>query len=706
VLLVDKRILAQLRAQYPHRASQFDRSEVIGHLRASPYLSQLTDLEVKWLSDIVIIRRGGPGDALYRLGEPGDEIVLLRQGRVRIERPNQAVAWASAGAVLGQRAAITGRRHLATVRCDSICHYYIIPAEPLKDIARQHHQDLEQFLLTPIDVPAILAKTSLFHRLQPHELAHLAGFTMQLHFNLPHRTIVRQDKPDNYYYVLVRGTAVATTTDPQTKQPFPQALPAGAAFGEASLLLGDPATATVETTSATDWLRIHRQDFALFMAAHPHIHERLFLSYDVQQRLQNAERIFTWQEEGEVILRKARRHWIIFVRNLSFVVPFLILLLVDLLIDIFASFLPWYVQIPILALVLFALIWVIVDYRNDYHIVTSRRIAHQEKVIFFSEKRLSAPLDKIQDLHIERPFLAQLLHYGHLRIETAADAGQIIFDYLPHAQDVMQLISDEMMRAKAGALTDNEETIRRQLQDRLHLGLEERLDRRALVEEVRREAPKRSLTSRLPFNRLLGLQKESGNELIWRKHWLGLIGTILPPLVLCGGSIVVLMLALTGLALGSVPGPLRFVLGLAAGLLLLIGTGWLWWKAVDWLNDLYIVSDQRIEHIEKKPFMFDEQRTIMSLERVQNVEFRKPNPLAFLLNYGDVLIQTAAAEGLVVFRFVPEPDRVQADIFHRIENYREAQAELRQKQRKSDFADWLEAYHLLIQEERERNLRH
>jgi len=45
---------------------------------------------------------------------------------------------------------------------------------------------------------------------------------------------------------------------------------------------------------------------------------------------------------------------------------------------------------------------------------------------------------------------------------------------------------------------------------------------------------------------------------------------------------------------------------------------------------------------------------------------------------------------------------VQADIFHRIENYREMQAVARSKQRKSDFADWLAAYHQIVQEERER----
>ncbi|NOZ49764.1 MAG: cyclic nucleotide-binding domain-containing protein [Chloroflexi bacterium] len=705
VLAIDKRVLAQLRNTHPHLANQFDRSEVIGHLRASPYLSHLSDIEVKWLSDIVAIRTGGPDDVLFRQGQPGQSILLIRQGRVRIKHPHQPEQWASAGAVLGQRSAITGRRHLTTTTCDSICHYYDIPAEPLRNIARQHHQNLEEFLRSPIDVPAILAKEPLFQHLQPVERAHLAGYTMQLHYNQPHRTVARQNKNDSYYYVLVRGDAVATRVDPETGQSLPRALTPGTAFGEASLLLGDPAPETVETTSPTDWIRIHRQDFALFLAAHPHIHDRLTISYDVQKRLQNSERVFDWQEDGEVILCKKRRHWIVLLRNTAaFSALFMLLVGLDLLIDTVApSPPPWWVQVLFVAFIpIPALVWLILDYSNDFHIVTSRRVAHQEKVIFFSEKRLSAPLDKIQDLQIKRSIWARTLGYGHLTIATAADAGHILFDYLPGASNIYELISDEMQRAKVGAIADNEETIRRQLQDRLHLGLEERLDSRALLENVAHKESKRSLTSRLPFNRLMGLQKQEGNTLVWRKHWWGLSGAVMmPSLTTTAIAIVMVLLALRVFSDFLSPG-WSIVLGVLLFIGELVAAFWWWWSWTDWRNDLYIITDQRIEHIEQKPLFFDEERMVLSLERVQNVEFHKPSPLANLLDYGNVVIQTAAAEGRVVFSFVPEPDQVQADIFHRIENYREAQAALQQKQRKNDFADWLAAYHQIVQEERER----
>ncbi len=708
LITIDKRTLAQLRAQFPSLADQFDRSEVIGHLRASPYLSHLSDIEVKWLSDIVLIRHHKQGDILFRQGQPGHSLWLIRQGRVRIRWPQGEEQWLSAGAVFGQRSAITGRRRRAMAFCDSQCHLYEIPAEALRDIARQHRQNLDEFLTRPIDVPAILAKTPLFQNLTPVEVAHLAGYTMQLHYNRAHRTVVRRNKNDDYYYVLVKGYAVATRPDPQTGQALPYPLTPGAAFGEAGVLLGDPASETVETTSPTDWLRIHRQDFALFLEAHPGAQERLFLPYDVQSRLEKARKIWPWQEDGEVILCQRRRHIIVLLRRM---IGWLVISLLSVgSIALFDRFVgsPVWAQLLLILVVslasLAALAWIVIDYRNDYHIVTSRRVAHVEKVVLFRDKRSSAPLDKIQDLQISRTFWARFWGYGHLTIATAAEEGHILFDYLPGADEVYELLMQEVERAKTGAMADNEEIIRQELQDRLHLGLEERLDRRALLETHVSETPQPSLTSRLPFNRLLGLQQEKGNRLVWRKHWLGLLRSIFWPLVfvLLLASGILFLISNIFMGIIELSAAVYISIFLVVFMALAGSVFWLWWAWTDWRNDFYIVTDQRIEHIEQKPLWFDDERMVLSLERVQNVEYRKRGPVAHLLNYGDVIIQTAAAEGLTVFRFVPEPDQVQAIIFHRIENYRLQQATQRQKRQKSDFSDWLAAYHQIVQEERER----
>jgi membrane protein YdbS with pleckstrin-like domain len=248
-----------------------------------------------------------------------------------------------------------------------------------------------------------------------------------------------------------------------------------------------------------------------------------------------------------------------------------------------------------------------------------------------------------------------------------------------------------MTRLEKFGLSDRQEEIKKELQERLHLRLEERVDERALLEPI----PARHIKAprNLPVIRLLGLQQEPGNRLVWRKHWFGMLITTFPAFIFTLLSLAaVLTFALNPFHLSATA---QFTTTGISILITGIALFTLWWRWEDWANDRYIVSDQLIERIIKKPLWFDEDRTTLSLERVQNVEFNRPSPLAFLLNYGDVHIQTAASDGKVVFSFVPAPDEVQFEIFHRIKDYQENMEKRRQSEQKNDFVEWLEAYHKL-----------
>jgi len=83
LMAVDIASLARLRTRYPALQSQFDRSDVIGHLRGNPYFAPLNDIEIKWISDIVEIVHAAPKTTLYQVGEPAQDVIIIRQGRVR-----------------------------------------------------------------------------------------------------------------------------------------------------------------------------------------------------------------------------------------------------------------------------------------------------------------------------------------------------------------------------------------------------------------------------------------------------------------------------------------------------------------------------------------------------------------------------------------------------------------------------------------------
>ncbi|MCO6449151.1 MAG: cyclic nucleotide-binding domain-containing protein [Caldilineales bacterium] len=699
VLTIDKDVLVRLRNAYPSLQSHFDRSEVIGHLRAAPFFAPLSDIEIKWLSDIAIVSEANAKQIFYEIGETARFAYVLRQGRVRLESGDGNKRWISAGSVFGDRSAITQQKREALAVAESRCFYYEIPADDLQNVVKRHERI--DWLNDPISIETYLKQTNLFSRLNDDEVAHLAGYTMQLHLRQTHRKIVNYNVSDNYFYVLIHGYAAWQTASENGALNAPVQIIRGASFGAGSLLLSEAAEASVETTSPTDWLRIHREDFSLFLQAFPHVQDRLNIDPHLRDRFLGAKKMHSWQQEGEIVYLETHRHWVVLLRNLSALIALVVVLsFVALWLDSLLS-LTWQPFTFFGCLLTPAITWIILDYLNDYHIVTSRRVAHQEKVILISEKLHAAPLDQIQELRIERKFWAQVFGYGHLVISTAADPGRIDFDFLPNPEATLELLQQESAKAKATVRVESEEMIRRQLQDKLHLGLEERLDSRALL-----EAPaKHESAKQKRIGKLLGLQHGDDDKLIWRKHWLGLVIVSLVPLVVTFLCTLFLVAAITDLLFPGANSALHRGLIILALLLLGGSAFWLWYNVTDWINDTYILTNQYIEHSEIKPLWVEDRRSVTSLDRVQNVRYVKPDPLAYIFGFGHVSIQTAAEEGLILFRFVPQPDEVQTEIFRRIENFRSTQAEIRRKERKSDFADWLAAYNQLMEEERTRYAR-
>lgn len=699
LLFIDKSVLQQLRSTYAPLSNQLDRSEVIGNLRAAPYFAPLTDFEIKWLSDIATLVTVPESKVIYHKGEEAKNAYVLRQGRVRIEpMTSSQTRWISAGSVFGERSAIETIYRQATATTETLCHFFVLPADDLRTIVDRHPQG--DWLTDPINVARTLGQTPFLQHMDEGDLRRLAGYTMQIHLSQPYRTIVRQGLNDEYFYVLVHGFATAQGVDEKGAPMQPQRLERGYTFGETSVLLGDPARATVETLTSSDWLRLHRTDLARFLEAHPKAHDKLNIDADTRRRMRGLRRMFEWQEEGEIVLLKTYRHWVVLVRNLMGTLG--VMLALFLLREVLLYLLKF--DEPLVdfglgvALVIPALVatWVIIDYLNDYYVITSRRVAQQEKLLFIRERRFSAPLDKIQEVSLQRQFWGRLFGYGHLLIKTAATAGESRLDFLPNPTFVEQMLRKESSRSKVGAQAENQETIRHRLQDRLHLGLEERLPRRALPAENLPAGVAHPAGGRVSWRKRLGLQQGAENKLVWRRHWLGLVVTTLAPFVVTTITLLLAVLYFSGVIFEGVEGVTRTLMNVMVVFLFLASASWLAWMWADWRNDTYTVGDQYVERVEKKPLFFDERHTITALERIQNVDFRRPNPLAFLFDFGDVFIQTAAEKGIITFRFVPQPDRVQTEIIRRMERWQERQMGIRRKQNQSEMEDWFDAYHQLV----------
>ncbi len=87
------------------------------------------------------------------------------------------------------------------------------------------------------------------------------------------------------------------------------------------------------------------------------------------------------------------------------------------------------------------------------------------------------------------------------------------------------------------------------------------------------------------------------------------------------------------------------------------------WIYVDWRNDLLIVTSKRVVHIERV-FMYSESRVASPIEQVRTVTTRTPTPLARLLGYQDLVIQTGSTIETIIFTSVENAEQIVTKILN------------------------------------------
>jgi hypothetical protein len=127
-------------------------------------------------------------------------------------------------------------------------------------------------------------------------------------------------------------------------------------------------------------------------------------------------------------------------------------------------------------------------------------------------------------------------------------------------------------------------------------------------------------------------------------------------------------------------------------LILLMIFGWWFYKYWDWQNDIYQISGSRLIDLKKRPLFLEEFRRETTLDRVENIGLSIPGPIAQLLNYGTVVIETAGETGAFEFEYVHDPRGVHAEIFNRRERFNQQQIEAEKGTRHAEMAEWFEIY--------------
>ncbi len=705
LLTIRATALERLIYRFPDVRGSLAPLQKIDRLRTIPFLAELDAIALGFVADITSDKlEYKTRQEICSPGQPADPIYLLDQGQVQLKWPDGGTLLLGNGAAFGfarpgsLHHSVTPQRENSAMAVAATA-VYAIPRANLIDIMgsepeRRGYQ-LRRLVIETLD------RLPVFQNFKPEQREKLAGFTS--HYYIPNNyLIIQQAELSDSLWILLPGYRAKIHALDKTGQAL---LSTGAEgpnyFGENSLIAQLPAESTIEAEPNSQWVRLHWRDFQIFTQEN---------GLDLPRKLvlrTNAERLFgaiekrqhySWLQEDEILDVFVRRHWIVLLRKTSPGQILLVLLVLGLLVSarLAAPWYAWWLLGLVGIITLLQLTWGAIDYLNDYMMVTNRRVVRQEKVLFVNEWRQEAAIEQIQNVTTSQTFLAKLLGYGDVEIQTAAVRGGIRFNYVPGPDAVKRSIFAQRNTREGHTRAEGKIVIQRLLAGRL--GVDTHLPNRVRLAPTERDEPA-PVSKWRPFSGYLrsklNLQRTEHDRIIWRKHWIVLLSQVFVPIALLG--IIVLAILAQFMPL-NLPERVRDAMQTFDILLAIFGLmdiGWLAWLITDWRNDTFEVNKKEIVDVTKSPLFLSETRRTARLTDITNVEVDIPTPLHYWFDYGHVRLETAGREGDLTFDGVPGPREVAGEINRRIEDYRRQEQLDQAHQRAQELPDWFEMYNRL-----------
>ncbi|NWG05161.1 MAG: cyclic nucleotide-binding domain-containing protein [Chloroflexi bacterium] len=546
---------------------------------------------------------------------------------------------------------------------------------------------------------AFLKKIHLFHGLDDAELAAVADQLDEKGYAKGEVVFQQDGKADSFYMIYAGSVRVVRKQDGREMQLA--LLVKNDYFGEMALVSNRRRSATVTTLTDTTLLILSRQNFEKLFKTAPELRTNLDLA--VRSRKLARSLRFKWLRPDEVIYFLARKHPLVLYQKLFLPVA-------ALAVPLF-FFYAWLVILPAL-LALFAALgsliaiglwiaWLVIDWGNDYYIVTNQRVVWLEKVVGIYDSRQETPLSMVVSVGVEVNQIGRILDYGNVIVRTYV--GRIPFSNVDHPAQAAKMIEEYWNRTKEAAVGMEKEAMKNAIRKKLGIPIPPPPKPDSDTPPPP-PPPKRGTIAILRFlgANTLKLRYEQGETVVYRKHWVVLVQQAWMPLLATLAVLLIFLYRLFQLAIS----PDEAFISLQGGLTVDAWAGalfialfpfafWLGYEIMDWSNDKFEVTAEQIIDVDRKPFG-TETRNAAQLENILSTNYERLGIWGNLFNYGTVYITVGGSK--LAFEDVLDPAGVQSDIDRRRMARSQKKSEAAVAAERERMAEWLVTYHKSAQE--------
>jgi hypothetical protein len=450
-------------------------------------------------------------------------------------------------------------------------------------------------------------------------------------------------------------------------------------FGDKELHKDGLRKETASALESSTLLAVNKRGYLAIISAYPSIRNRLSalkLSASILQRNE-----FPWIGSEEVIRFIDRKHSNVLYGQLLLPALFLILtatgaVLLNLNLGIFLF-------ITILISILWG-VWLWLDWKNDFYLVTSDRAAWVEKVIWLHDQRREVPLQSILSVNISTNQIQRMFGYGDVIIRTYT--GNIPMRNTTHPEVLLDLLAEEQEIAKKRSQQTDKENISQAIRSRLGLSAETGpMDGEDEFTDLDMEGGPQLIETITPLQEFLNLFRaryELNGVITYRKHifilfrnswWLWLLFIAF---LVAFFARMVQLIAIPSLS--------------TLAILITINVLALAYAFADWANDRFQITDKQVLDLDKKPFGKETKRSAL-LENILSLDYSRENIIQRIFDYGTVAINVGDIQ--LDFEHVAQPISVQNELFERYNAVIKENEMAESRRRRDDMVEFLAAYH-------------